>query len=107
MSLSCIPLTSWMSRKIYDAIVLESPTLPPGVTLDDVYRDHPDALLYKFDDAELSSQAIARLHVRLREHCDIMGVGLAGYGSSSKDTAVEDKAAKIGEGVVKHTFFWW
>ena len=27
-----------------------------------------------------------------------MGVGLAGYGSSSKDTAVEDKAAKIGEG---------
>ena len=96
------PLGRKSLRKMYDAIVLESPTLPPGVTLEDVYRDHPDAKLYTHhDDAELSANAIARLHVRLREHCDIMGVGLEGFGGK-KDTAAEDRAAKVGEGEKAH-----
>ena len=88
------PLGRKSLRKMYDAIVLESPSLPPGVRLDDVYHDHPDAFLFQSDDEMLTSAHIARLHAQLREHCDIMGVGLTGM---HKDAAAEDKAAKIGE----------
>lgn len=79
-------------RKMYDAIVLESPTLPPGVHLDDIYKDHPDARLFKFDDAMMLANRVAQLHIQLRGHCDMLGVGAAGAAfGGKKDTSNEDK----------------
>jgi hypothetical protein len=35
------PLGRKSLRRMYDAIMLESESLPPGVKLEDVYCDHP------------------------------------------------------------------
>ncbi|KAG1681531.1 hypothetical protein FOA52_014037 [Chlamydomonas sp. UWO 241] len=88
------PLGRKSLRRMYDAIILESPTLPSGVRLEDLYRDHPNAKLYEFDDETLRSAHITRMHASLREHCEVMGVGL---GDKKKDTAVEEKATSSKE----------
>ncbi|GAX84898.1 hypothetical protein CEUSTIGMA_g12319.t1 [Chlamydomonas eustigma] len=87
------PLGRKSLRRMYDAIVLESESLPPGVKMEDVYCDHPDAELFKCDDVSLTARHIARLHVQLREYCDLMGVGLSTNGKS-KDTVVDDSSSR-------------
>jgi hypothetical protein len=59
-----------------------------------------DAELFRYDDASLAAHHIARLHVQLREYCDLMGVGLTSSWKS-KDSVVEDGSSggkKVGGG---------
>eukprot|EP00798_Chlamydomonas_sp_ICE-L_P028197 gene28197-31293_t len=88
-------------RRMYDCLVLESRSLPPGVLLKDVYMDHKShslltGVLLKdvYSDHKLQATAIMRLHQRLRKHCDTMGIGVGGSGEGlpgKADTVVEDK----------------
>lgn len=71
------PLGNKSLKKLYDCLVLDPPTLPSGVTLRDIYQNHPDALVVmNLDQSGHAMDRVAALHERLREHCVLMGVGL-------------------------------
>jgi hypothetical protein len=92
------PLGRKSLRKLYDFVVLESPLLPPGVTLGQLVDGLPAEEVEEFvprpvDGRVSAAAAVAatqRLHASLRASVDIMGIGLA---APRSDTVAEDAAA--------------
>lgn len=73
------PLGNKSLKKLYDCLVLDPPALPNGVSLKDIYQNHPDAslVLSRANESEENSlDCVASLHERLGGHCTLMGVGL-------------------------------
>ncbi|KAK9814268.1 hypothetical protein WJX72_003136 [[Myrmecia] bisecta] len=96
------PLGRKSLRRMYDCIVQDSPLLPSGVTLPAVlegcnHEDIEDILASLPTEGVISAAAlitaVQKLHARLRDCVDLMGIGV---GLPCGDTVAEEGAAAAG-----------